>query len=790
MRRRNKASENGDDDGSSTAANAATDSATTTTTSSPRRLPKNNIEQTWDEIVASTPVVPSREEAMEAVSSGGGPPKGFVLKSLKKFILWHLPLIARAWMVVAALRTVLLLWQNRDTSAASIVQLVTNHIVQDVAAALGLSSDKSYLWNIVGIVGRFLLATFLLVAFRIYQRLSWRTTELQTFPNVKDDGRYQDEELLQKAWSKASSQGWVDPTVCSDFKEGLGGGTVVMQPRPGFCGIATLNSSLRSFGGKSGAGDNAPYLKLHTKPRYVTLEEMVKLVEMVIGKTSDVESKWEKGGGGSVDSMQVIGCYASLEQFKAALRQLSHPTQPARIMAIYHRSPLFFCSEGRSLKSKLASFAMVHWSPVLAYLEEEDLVLVMDVNHTYGPKGYLLPTERFYDSVNTRDIFNGNYHGLVLMRPPPPKGELPLLTTPSELSVAFGKIKQAYYRHQAAGRETSALDVLKTNEDGYAPLEGNEKGEKSIRLISVGDSASEPVSAVVSAHPVFFANEMFLESGSVPSLESVRTIMDVFSKLRCAARVAVRGFDSSTANKVHKILVASGMVQAMKSAQVMFLNLDPPSATTKSSKERLPPGYHIEEIIRDDPSKEPSKAVAELGKLIVASYKFPNVVRRDQTSSEFYVQAYQTFEHGGDLRHFACFERESGETASCVALFCDRSGDDGTRPDVAAIYNVCTSPKHRRKGLGVTMTLCAMEEARKMGCKQLILEGSNEGKPLYQSMGFVLMGEDAGGVYVNISNSTEDFKWKNIFRLFEMRLRIKNGGLLYYVPSALRPEGT
>mmetsp|Transcript_6636 Transcript_6636/g.14528 ORF Transcript_6636/g.14528 Transcript_6636/m.14528 type:complete len:767 (+) Transcript_6636:73-2373(+) len=754
---------------------------------------EKNGEETWDVIVTSTEVVPTREAALERVSAPGGFPKGFVSRSLRKFILWHLPPIARTWLIIATLRTVSLLWQYRRNSyvtgsAAEMFQLV---FAQDAAAALGLSSDKSLTWNVVGIVGRLVLLMFFLIAFRIYQRLSWRTTELMSFPNVKDDERYQDEELLKKAWEKASRQGWKDPASCTDYEQNLGGGTVIMQPRPGFCGIATLSSVLRSFGGRK-SGHGAPYLSLHTNPRYVTLEEMVTLVNKIAGKPPDGESEWEQGGGSSVDSIQVIGGgpkgFASLEQFKAALRQLSHPTQPARIMAIYHRAPLFFCAEDRPLKAKLTSFGMVHWSPVLAYLEEEDLVLVMDVNHLYGPKGYLLPTQRFYDSVNTRDIFNGNYHGLILMRPPPPKGQLPLLTSPSELSVAFGKIKRAYYRHQAAGREVSAADVLDSDDNGYSPLQGNEEEEKSIRSVSVGDTTFDPVSAVVSAHPVFFANEMFIDSNRVPPIHSIRCIMDVFSKLRCVPRVAVRGFDSSKASKVHKILTCLGMVQIMKSAQVMFLNLETASINAKEARKNLPPGYRIEEIVRSDPTTEPSKAVEELGKLIVASYKFPHIVRRNRTASEFYSQTYQSFKHGGDLRHFACFERDSGEMTSCVALFCDRSEDAGARSDIAAIYNVCTSSNHRRKGLGVIMTLYALEEAKRMGCRQVILEASKEGRPLYERMGFVIMSEDAGGVYAMLSNATEDIKWKTLFCLLELFLRVKNGGLWYYLPNILRPR--
>mmetsp|Transcript_16343 Transcript_16343/g.46925 ORF Transcript_16343/g.46925 Transcript_16343/m.46925 type:complete len:614 (+) Transcript_16343:465-2306(+) len=560
--------------------------------------------------------------------------------------------------------------------------------------------------------------------------------------------------------------------------EGFGGGAVVMQPRPGFCGIATLNSTLRSFGGilKDGA---APYLKLHAHPRYVTLEEMIKLVRRVVGRTTPGgKSEWERGGGKPIESMQVIGGgrtgFASLEQFKAALRQLSHPTQPARIMAIYHRSPLFFCSSDRTLKSKLACFPMVHWSPIVAYLEDEDLVLVMDVNHLYGWKGYLVPTKRFYDSVNTRDIFNGKFHGLLLLRPQPPKDELPLCTSAQELSVEFGRMKKAYYMHQAAGRTTIATSILESSEEGYLPLPGNAKGEKAIRHVSIGDT--DEISAVISAHPVAFSNEIFLEPGSVPPLDSVRALVHVSTKLRNPARVAVRGYDFATAKKVHDVLIAAGFVQIMKSAAVMFMCLEPDPADISA-----PLGYEIQEIEYKAADRSHSQVVEELGRLIVASYKMPNIERRGYTTADFYGQAYPTFDHGGDLRHFACFHRESGEMASCVALFCNQSGaSEGTRSDVAAIYNVCTSANHRRKGLAKTMTLFAMEEAKKMGCKQVILEASKEGKPLYQTMGFVSMVEEVGGIYLSLSGATVDFKWKSFFRVFELWLRLKNGGLVYY----------
>ena len=766
-----------------------------------RRHQATPYDQTWDDIVSSQTIVSTREEALDSVVAGkpAGLPKGFLLNSFKKFWLWHVPIILKPCVGLGCLRAGTLLWARRSDGdgapnmSGSHLQIVGQQTIGEmVSLLLGITSDKSVWSNAVGVVLRFALSSVGLIGFRICQRLSWRTTECGTFPSVKDDSTYQDEELLTKAWSIAARQGWQDPTKCRDYKEGVGGGAIVMQPRPGFCGIATLNSTLRSFGGIVAADGAAPYLSLHMHPRYVTMEEMVHLVRKVVGRSKDPneKSQWERGGGNPIESMQVFGGgkkgFASIEQFREALRQLSHPTQPARIMAIYHRSPLFFCSGDRSVKSKVACFPMVHWSPVVAYLEEEDLVLVMDVNSHYGPRGYLLPTKRFYDSVNTRDIFNGNFHGLILLRPPPPKGKLPLLTSANDVSVEFGRIKRAYYLHQGAGREITAKSLLESSEEGYMPLARNEEREKAIRSISITGSDSTSIHAIISAHPVAFCNEIFLlEPGSIPSLDSVRDLVDISRKLRVPARVAVRGYESATAKRIHNVLVAAGFVQVMKSAEVMSMVLEPGPANVESPEKRLPSDYEIREVIhRAAKTGSHSQIVQELGRLIVASYKMPNVERRGYSTADFYAHVYQTFDHGGadcDLRHFACFHRDTGEMASCVALFCNQSGAaEGTRSDIAAIYNVCTSVNHRRKGLGKTMTLFAMDAARKMGCSQVLLEASKEGRPLYQSMGFVSMAEEVGGIYLSLSGATVDFRWKNFFRLFELRLRLKNGGLWYY----------
>ena len=68
-----------------------------------------------------------------------------------------------------------------------------------------------------------------------------------------------------------------------------------------------------------------------------------------------------------------------------------------RLLANFHRSPLFFSD--KSFFFKLRKIFLGHWSPVVAYLENEDLVLVLDVDQEYG--AYLVPLERLYEATNT-----------------------------------------------------------------------------------------------------------------------------------------------------------------------------------------------------------------------------------------------------------------------------------------------------------------------------------------------------------------------------------------------------
>src|SRR5262249_19148662 len=60
----------------------------------------------------------------------------------------------------------------------------------------------------------------------------------------------------------------------------------------------------------------------------------------------------------------------------------------------------------------------------------------------------------------------------------------------------------------------------------------------------------------------------------------------------------------------------------------------------------------------------------------------------------------------------------------------------GTGPRRGNILNVYTEPEFRRRGLARQLTLAAMHWCRTNGIDCVILHASDEGRPLYESLGF------------------------------------------------------
>jgi hypothetical protein len=89
----------------------------------------------------------------------------------------------------------------------------------------------------------------------------------------------------------------------------------------------------------------------------------------------------------------------SYDRFREHLRRSNDPEQ--RIVINFHRGSLF--GEG-----------MGHFSPIGGFLEDEDLVFVLDVNAKYGP--FLVNARRLYDAMDTTDGQAGRKRGLLALR--------------------------------------------------------------------------------------------------------------------------------------------------------------------------------------------------------------------------------------------------------------------------------------------------------------------------------------------------------------------------------------
>ncbi len=87
------------------------------------------------------------------------------------------------------------------------------------------------------------------------------------------------------------------------------------------------------------------------------------------------------------------------EQFQEQLRQVNDPSR--RMIVNFDRKPIFGAGGG-------------HHSPIGAYLEDRDLVLVLDVNGDFKP--WLVERERLYRAIDTVDSFSKRKRGLLVIR--------------------------------------------------------------------------------------------------------------------------------------------------------------------------------------------------------------------------------------------------------------------------------------------------------------------------------------------------------------------------------------
>jgi hypothetical protein len=196
--------------------------------------------------------------------------------------------------------------------------------------------------------------------------------------SIKETSSFQDADLLSLIWSSPIG-------LCYS-------NAVEFQEREGFCSSATQRSILKSI--PNFKPQNVPEPKLRSATLQVLATEL------------------EQGGHGMIKTTIV---YASegYDAYLDVLRKVNDVKY--RVSINFLRSPLFGFKRPFWLPINLVScFFGGHHSPLLGYLEEQNLVAVFDVNHNYG--AFLVDARRLYDAVATFPIVGsqGNPRGLVI----------------------------------------------------------------------------------------------------------------------------------------------------------------------------------------------------------------------------------------------------------------------------------------------------------------------------------------------------------------------------------------
>jgi hypothetical protein len=156
------------------------------------------------------------------------------------------------------------------------------------------------------------------------------------------------------------------------------------QTNPSFCGPASAANLLRSIGIDLSQDEVIDATKY--EPWFgvllggMTLDEFADLVQLRSGRPVTIIRQ------------------ATLPEFRTHLLRANDPER--RYVVNFHRGPLFGRGHG-------------HFSPLLGYDAERDLVLVGDVNREYRP--FLVSSERLWEATNTLDSATGKLRGLLVV---------------------------------------------------------------------------------------------------------------------------------------------------------------------------------------------------------------------------------------------------------------------------------------------------------------------------------------------------------------------------------------
>jgi hypothetical protein len=189
--------------------------------------------------------------------------------------------------------------------------------------------------------------------------------------SIERSGDYRDEALLREAWARPVAALYAQRPY--EF-----------QRNQSFCGPASVADVLHSLGDPRSQDQTLVDRSYPTWFGYLlgglTLDQEADLLIRSSGRPARVLRD------------------LTLDQFRNEMRSVNDPRK--RYVANFHRGPLFGRGHG-------------HFSPLLAYLPDRDLVLVGDVNSEYRP--FLVSVDRLWRATDTIDTATGKTRGLVAL---------------------------------------------------------------------------------------------------------------------------------------------------------------------------------------------------------------------------------------------------------------------------------------------------------------------------------------------------------------------------------------
>jgi hypothetical protein len=189
--------------------------------------------------------------------------------------------------------------------------------------------------------------------------------------SIADAPTYQDPALLERAWALP---------VAALYREG----GYEYQANPSFCGPTSAANMMQSQGVDADQRDVIEGSNVRPifgiLPRGVSLNTEADLVRTASGQPVEV----------------LRGL--TLEEFRQHMANSNNTS--VRYIINFHRGPLWGSGHG-------------HFSPILGYLEAEDLVFVGDVNGDFQP--FLVPTARLYEAMDTIDSDGNLKRGMLLI---------------------------------------------------------------------------------------------------------------------------------------------------------------------------------------------------------------------------------------------------------------------------------------------------------------------------------------------------------------------------------------